>query len=92
MVAFFVDEGFNFRQVIFIGWGAAMKTQDRGNSSPGATRQSSNSDDAARADYIEYMADMVQEMRVLAERTGCPTLAGILQLAHSEALREAGRR
>ena len=69
-----------------------MNTRDWGKNGAGTSGLKTGSGEPARADYIEYMADMVQEMRVLAERTGCPTLAGILELAHSEALREASRR
>jgi hypothetical protein len=38
------------------------------------------------------MADMIHELRWLAERAGCQTLAGILDLAHREARLEARRR
>lgn len=83
-----------------------MDTHEWSKSAAGSSRPACNSGEAAglaptsrlpsrettRADYIAYMADMIHEMRVLAERTGCPTLAGILHLAHSEALRDAARR
>lgn len=45
-----------------------------------------------RGDYIEYMADMISELRSLADRTDCRTLAGILELAHREAMLQAVRR
>lgn len=44
------------------------------------------------SDYIEYIADMIHEMRWLAERNGSLTLAGLLDLAHKEACLEAARR
>jgi hypothetical protein len=92
--------------MIFNAWGAAMDTQDWGRGTSGISRLPSGSGEAdaaasssrlancgtARADHIGYIADMIQEMNVLADRMGCATLAGILQLAHSEALREVSRR
>ena len=46
-------------------------------------------------DYLEYLSDMVLELRLMSEKTGTPTLAGILELAYREArlqveLRRAG--
>ena len=32
----------------------------------------------ASGDHVEYLADMILELRSMAERTGAPTLAGIL--------------
>ena len=36
-------------------------------------------------DYIEYLSDMILELRSMAEKTNTPTLAGILDLAYREA-------
>ena len=69
-----------------------MTKRDLGKIGIGAVPKVSAVGEPARADYIEYMADLVHEIRVMAERSDCPTLAGILQLAHSEALREARLR
>ena len=38
-----------------------------------------------RADRLSYMADMINELQVMAHETQCHTLAGILGLAHAEA-------
>ncbi|MGE3066850.1 MAG: hypothetical protein AB7K67_14775 [Hyphomicrobiaceae bacterium] len=39
------------------------------------------------ADRLEYIADMVQELRCMAESADCDTLARILEVAHREATR-----
>lgn len=36
-------------------------------------------------EQLEYLADMIRHMQVLAWRTGSSTLASILELAHREA-------
>jgi hypothetical protein len=41
----------------------------------------------AVADRLEYIADMVQELRCMAESADCDTLARILEVAHREATR-----
>lgn len=41
---------------------------------------------------LDYLADMILEMREIAERAELTTLAGILDLAHSEARLRAGAR
>ncbi len=38
---------------------------------------------------IDYMADLVSELQEMAERGGLKTLAGLLALAHVEALQQA---
>jgi hypothetical protein len=43
-------------------------------------------------DQLEYIADMILELRQIAARAGHGTLSGILDLAHSEARLRAGRR
>ena len=47
--------------------------------------QSENSQQALAADKLDYLADMVLELKQLADRSGLRTLAGILALAHIEA-------
>lgn len=48
---------------------------------------SSSSDD--RTERLIYLADLVSELQDLAAREGCVTLAGLLALAHVEALTQA---
>ena len=43
-------------------------------------------------DQLHYVADLVLELRDLAERAGAPTLASLLSLAYAEAHREMRRR
>lgn len=43
-------------------------------------------------DQLQYMADMIAEMQVMAKGTGLDTLAGILALAVTEARVQLGRR
>jgi hypothetical protein len=45
--------------------------------------------DTDRAERLVYLADMVSELQDLAAREGCVTLAGLLALAHLEALTQA---
>lgn len=40
---------------------------------------------ATRAEQISYLADMIQELKVMADKSGLPTLSGILEVAHIEA-------
>ena len=42
-------------------------------------------------DRLEYIADLLLELRELASDAGCETLAGLLSLSHAEAIRKAGR-
>ena len=46
----------------------------------------------AEADQLDYLADMVGELRTMARRLGAETLADVLALAHAEAARAAVRR
>lgn len=41
-----------------------------------------------KADVLDYIADMIAEMRVIADQSGCATLAGILELARLEAAQQ----
>ena len=47
--------------------------------------QSESSQQALVAHKLDYMADMVLELKQLADRSGLRTLAGVLALAHIEA-------
>lgn len=44
-----------------------------------------------RRDRLAYLADLTLELKCLADAEGCPTLAGLLALAHAEALRQSER-
>jgi hypothetical protein len=43
-------------------------------------------EDASNVDLLRYIGDLVEELQALTERTGSRTLAGLLALAHQEAL------
>jgi hypothetical protein len=45
----------------------------------------------AAADQIAYVADMIMELQTMVRRSNLTTLAGILDLAHAEALLQAQR-
>ena len=42
-----------------------------------------------RREKLQYIADLLTEFEILAERDGCVTLSAMLTMARSEALREA---
>ncbi len=42
-------------------------------------------------DQIEYLADMILELRQISARSGLTTLSGILELAHAEAQLQSRR-
>ena len=46
---------------------------------------------ATKRDKLAYLADMIDELGTMADRLGCPTLAGILDLAKREAHLEKSR-
>lgn len=46
---------------------------------------------ASSADQLEYLADMIQEMRDIALRADLTTLGGILDLAYTEARLQSSR-
>lgn len=46
---------------------------------------------ASRGDQLAYLSDMIAELTTMAQRLGCPTLAGILDLAQREAHLEKSR-
>ncbi len=46
---------------------------------------------ATRRDQLAYLADMIDELGTMADRLGCSTLAGILDLAKGEAHLERSR-
>ena len=43
------------------------------------------------ADRLDYLADMISELRALAARAGHTTLAGLLALAYVEAKQQCGK-
>ena len=45
----------------------------------------------AQRERLAYLADMLNELQVMAAGEGCETLAGLLALSHAEALRKAKR-
>lgn len=49
-------------------------------------------DEWLTTDCVEYIADMAEELKELADRGGLQTLAGILGLAAAEARNQASRR
>jgi hypothetical protein len=46
---------------------------------------------ASTADLLLYVGDMLEELQCLCQRTGCPTLQGLLALARAEALLQQQR-
>ncbi len=52
-------------------------------------RSAAAAQDDERRERLAYLADLTLELRTLAEREGCETLAGLLALARTEALRQA---
>jgi hypothetical protein len=53
-----------------------------------ANRQAERAPPPSRADMLEYMADMLLDLKQLSGRLDCPMLFGLLDLAQ----REAGER
>jgi hypothetical protein len=45
-----------------------------------------------RSDVLEYLADLALELKAMAEQQHLPTLTGLLDLAHREALLQSGSR
>lgn len=43
----------------------------------------------SKVERLEYIADLLMELQLIAEETGCETLAGLIGLSHAEALRRA---
>ena len=43
-------------------------------------------------DRLEYMADLIVQLKGMAEEHGCATLGGILEVAYQEAKSQACRR
>lgn len=50
-----------------------------------ASRDNGMQPEAQRADRLRYVADLILELKQIAERDGHGTLSGILALAHAEA-------
>lgn len=49
-------------------------------------------DASSGIDRLEYLADIIGELRTLTASLGCPALTGILDVARSEAHQEISRR
>jgi hypothetical protein len=45
--------------------------------------------DSERRERLEYLADLLSELQVLAEREGCEKLADLISLSRAEALEES---
>lgn len=61
------------------------------NSDP-AVREPAGKDVADGVNCLEYMADLILELRGLASHHGYTTLAGLLEIAHQEAKAQARMR
>jgi hypothetical protein len=48
--------------------------------------------DIDRADQLEYLADLILELKEIADNLGCATLAGLLTVGHREAKIQAHDR
>jgi hypothetical protein len=46
-------------------------------------------DPASRTDQLEYLADLTLELKEIADKLGCATLAGTLVVAYREAMIQA---
>lgn len=44
------------------------------------------------ADQLEYLADLILELKEIADNLGCATLAGLLVVAHRESVIQARSR
>ncbi len=50
------------------------------------------SEEIGRADQLEYVADLILELKDIADNLGCATLAGLLVVAHRESVIQARDR
>lgn len=48
-------------------------------------------DNPQRRDRLDYIADLVSELKGLSVQANCPALTTLLERAHQEALRNKGR-
>jgi hypothetical protein len=55
-------------------------------------RAAHTSQEIGRADQLEYLADLILELKELADNLGCATLAGLLVVAHRESVIQARER
>ena len=46
----------------------------------------------SRADQLDYLADLILELKEIADNLGCATLAGMLVVSHREAKIQAHER
>jgi hypothetical protein len=44
--------------------------------------------DVPDAQQLAYIADLIDELRLLVRQSGCQTLSGLLNLAHREAVQQ----
>ncbi len=51
-----------------------------------------SSQEIGRADQLEYLADLILELKEIADNLGCATLAGLLVVAHRESVIQARDR
>jgi hypothetical protein len=59
---------------------------------PASTESETNGGEAElRSDYLQYIADMLLELKSMADKEGCTTLAGLLALSYAEAQLKARR-
>ena len=49
-------------------------------------------DKLSRADQLEYLADLILELKEIADNLECATLAGLLVVAHRESVIQARDR
>lgn len=50
------------------------------------------SEEIGRNDQLEYLADLILELKEIADNLGCATLAGLLVVAHRESIIQARER
>jgi hypothetical protein len=57
----------------------------------GHTDGAAAAETAQRADTLDYVSDLISELREISDRLGCATLSGILGLAFTEARQQAAK-
>jgi hypothetical protein len=55
------------------------------NSQLGSQKRNDTAATTLRGDMLDYIADMLHELKILADSTGCATLIGLIELAAREA-------
>lgn len=64
----------------------AYRPRDRRTTNEGTAQAR---DPASRTDQLEYLADLTLELKEIADKLGCATLAGTLVVAYREAMIQA---